>query len=922
MYKNVILSGKKFLNRNILIFSKRLYQSENGVYGNRTKPIAEEYKVPEDILDSRHNNSNVYRWIEAYRKYGHRLAITNPVEFKEKSIYFEELNSKYYRVDKSDNIKTKGLINIPEDSTSITELEKLLKKIYCGSVGAEFSHIDSIAEKEWLSENYENAILNNYISKEQKRNLAKTLIKSQTFENFLATKFPTVKRYSGEGSESTLAFCTELFRLSAKENLQHIVIAFPHRGKNSLLTLLLNVRPLKFFIKYQGGCEFPKNLNAMGDTPMHYNASVDLKIDDNNIRVSLLRNPSHLEAANPISMGKSRSKLQTGKMDVYSDDNNNFPNTILNVQGHGDAAFSGQGINQETLMMTSVPHFDIGGTIHIIINNQLGFTTPGDRGRGTVYCSDLAKSINAPIFHVNGDEPESVISVTKLAFEYQQKFHKDVFIDLNCFRKWGHNELDDPTFTNPLQYLIINERKSVPDKYAEKLINEKIIDYEELEQTKNEYLEYLNKELDKSVKYEPEQPRFEKQWQNIEQAPNAITYWDTGVEYSILSHIGETSVQYPDDFNIHPHLLKTYIKKRLEKLKSGKDIDWATAEALAFGSLMYQGHNVRISGEDVGRGTFSHRHAMLIDQKTNEMFIPLNCLEGGKDGKLEIANSILSEEAVLGFEYGMAIDNPNNLIIWEAQFGDFYNGAQILVDNYIASAETKWLEFNGLVLLLPHGYDGAGSEHSSCRMERFLQLSDSKEQSPDGDNVNLHIINPTTPAQYFHALRRQLIRNFRKPLIVVAPKTLIRLSDATSTHVDFQPGTSFKHIIRDNLIDNSKRVDKIILCSGKHYYNLNAERIKKDITTTAIIRLETLCPFPIHELQEEISKYPNVNKIIWSQEEARNGGAWSFIKPRFEYLIGKQINYCGRAECASVATGTGSIHKREAEEVILNPFKV
>lgn len=903
------------------------YHTVKGVYGYKPKP-KRNFKVSEDILQSRNSQPNVFRWVEAYRKHGHKLASINPVSLESNLSSIDELDPKYYGLTSDDKLTPRGILNVSNvndngnDSTTVAELQRLLNDIYCNSgASVEFAYIENLEEREWLAENFEKLQKQSLTAVEQ-RKIAELLIKSQAWDNFLATKFPTVKRYGGEGAESLLAFFWQLVESGVEEKLQHIVVGMPHRGRGNLLSTMLNLRPAKVFRKFKGESEFADGVNAMSDVVSHFNAAEELDVGGKKIRVSILRNPSHLEAANPVSMGKTRSKQQTTGDGAFSDDPTQpFSTHVLNIIIHGDGALPGQGVNQECLNMAYVPHFDVGGTIHMVVNNQVGFTTPGDKGRSTDYATDLAKTIQAPVFHVNGDDPEQVAIVTQLAFNYQRKFRKDVFIDMNCFRRWGHNELDDPSFTNPALYTIIENRKSVPDTYAERLARAEVFTSNEANEVRTSYMNYLTDELTNVDSYQPEPTYFQRQWTGFQSAPNAITYWDTGLDYSLLYYVGTRSVQYPDGFNVHPHLLKTHIDGRLRKLNSGQKIDWATAEALAIGSLMYQGRNVRISGEDVGRGTFSHRHVMLVDQKTNEMFVPLNGMDRGLGGKLEVAHSILSEEAVLGFEYGMAIDNPNNLIIWEAQFGDFANGAQIIFDNFIITGETKWMDSNGLVVLLPHGYDGAASEHSSCRMERFLQLTDSKETSPDGDDVNVHIVNPTTPAQYFHVLRRQIVRNFRKPLIVVAPKTLLRLSAATSVYTDFQPGTFFRNVIGDCDVEPSK-VDRVILCTGRHYYTLNDERVSKKIGNTAIVRLETLCPFPLHEIQEELAKYKNVKSIIWSQEESRNAGAWSFIRPRFEHMIGKQLKYCGRAEAATTATGIGKIHKKELEDIVLNPFRI
>uniref|UniRef100_A0A034W3N6 Putative 2-oxoglutarate dehydrogenase E1 component DHKTD1-like protein, mitochondrial n=1 Tax=Bactrocera dorsalis TaxID=27457 RepID=A0A034W3N6_BACDO len=911
---------------------RRGYQSEKGVYGYRPLP-KRVFRVSDEVLQSRNAQGNVYRWIEAYRKHGHKLATINPISIRDQqSTTIDELNPEFYGLAPYNSVQPQGLINLPELGTgkpaTVIELATLLKNIYCGtSLSAEFDYIESLEEREWLSRHFEQLALGYQqqqpgfsFSEDARRQIAELLVKSQTWDNFMAIRFASVKRYGGEGAESLLAFYWQLLRSAAQDGIEDIVVAMPHRGRMPLQTTMLNMRPAKIFHKLSGESEFPDDAPAMSDTLSHFHTSEDLEVEGKKIHMSLIRNPSHLEAANPVAMGKTRSKQQSIRDGAFSDDHTKpFGTTVLNVLIHGDAAFAGQGVNQECLNMAYVPHFEVGGSIHLIVNNQIGFTTPGDRGRSTDYASDLAKTIQAPVLHVNGDNPEIVALVTQLAMQYQREFRKDIFIDMNCFRRWGHNEMDDPTFTNPQVYQIIHNRKSVPDMYVEKLIENGVLNSEQAKSMRSDYWNYLDSELAISESYKPEANYFKKQWTGLTSATDNLTIWDTGLNYNLLNYIGHQSVSYPEDFNVHPHLLKTHIEGRRKKLDSGEKIDWSTAEALAIGSLMYQGHHVRISGEDVGRGTFSHRHVMLVDQKTNEMFIPLNSLKGGNGGKLEIAHSILSEEAVLGYEYGMAIDDPQKLIIWEAQFGDFANGAQIMIDNYIITGETKWMDSNGLVMLLPHGYDGAASEHSSCRIERFLQLCDSKETAPDGDNVNVNVVNPTTSAQYFHLLRRQLLRNFRKPLVVVAPKIMLRHPAATSRYVDFQPGTHFHNVLGDPTVV-ADQVRKVIVCSGKHFFVLDEERRKRGINDTALIRLESLCPFPAYELQQEIAKYAQAKTFVWSQEEHRNMGAWSFVRPRFEYLIGKQLKYVGRSEAATTATGIGKVHKREMEEIVTNSF--
>uniref|UniRef100_A0A182N116 Transketolase-like pyrimidine-binding domain-containing protein n=1 Tax=Anopheles dirus TaxID=7168 RepID=A0A182N116_9DIPT len=904
----------------------RAYHSTKGVFGCRPRPSAGYEGVEAAVLAKRNANANVYRWIEAYRTHGHRLAAIDPVRFQQgrddAGTKLPELDYARYGLGATDRVDPAGLLSVPPTQQPLTlpELEQLLARIYCGTCSIELGFIESEEEREWLAARYEQ-LFRAPRPNTERRELAELMLKSQAFDHFLAVKFPTVKRYGGEGAESMMAFYWELFRCAAEQDLRNVVIGMPHRGKLNVLTTMFGTRPAKIFRKFKGHPEFPGDAQAMCDIASHFHTAADVTVGGKTFHLNMLHNPSHLEAVNPVSMGKARAKQLAHGDGPYDVSGGQRRSRVLNVQVHGDAAFPGQGINQECLMMATVPHFEVEGTVHLIVNNQVGFTTPAERGRSTRYVSDLAKSIMAPVVHVNGDDPEMLAGATRMAMEYRERFGKDFFIDLNCFRRWGHNELDDPTMTNPLLYRVIHARQSIPDVYAQRLIADGVLDQQDVDAISKSHQNYLTAELQAHAEYEPERSYFGAQWSGLQQPGDEVTVWNTGVDYRLLGHIGRESVTLPAGFNVHPHLQKTHIDARLKRLADGQRIDWATAEALAVGSLLCQGFHVRLSGEDVGRGTFSQRHAMLVDQQTNELYVPLNAMAAGQPhaGRFELANSILSEEAVLGFEYGMAIDSPNSLVLWEAQFGDFFNGAQIIIDTFLVSGETKWMLCNGLVMLLPHGYDGAASEHSSCRMERFLQMTDSRETSPDGDAVNLQVVNPSTPAQYFHVLRRQMIRNFRKPLVVVAPKTLLRLSDCVSTHADFAPGTHFQPVLGDPECGarvDPKRVRRVVLCSGKHYYTLQAERTARQVTDVALVRLESLCPFPVQAIRDELAQYVNAREFVWSQEEHRNMGAWTFVQPRFENMCERRIQYRGRPEAATVAVGVSQWHVQQAEEVI------
>ncbi|RLU16243.1 hypothetical protein DMN91_012003 [Ooceraea biroi] len=895
------------------------YHSANGVYGYKPDQ-PRHFEVPREYLEERGKQSNFYRLVNAYRNHGHKQANIDPISLNKPSS-LPELQPRNFGLNLTDKVQFKGILFAGQTEGTIEEAIQFLDAVYSDAVGTEFAYLETEEEREWFAETVEGN-LTEALDDETRRTIATEMLKSQAFDNFLAKKFVSLKRYGGEGAESKMAFFHEIFKLCARDNIEQVILCAAHRGRLNLLTGLLNFPPGKLFRKLRGLSEFSDaDHKCTGDVISHLISSTDLNIEHRSLHVTMLRNPSHLEIVNPVSMGKTRGVMQALKEAAYGEEEDRRWSDKV----HGDAAYIGQGVNQECLALSRTPHFEIGGTIHFMINNQLGFTTPSSRGRSSRYCTDLAKIISAPVIHVNGDNPEMVVRAARIAFKYQRRFRKDVFIDLNCFRRWGHNELDDPTITNPLLYKIIENRPSIPDQYVEKLIDINVLTRENVKNIVENHTAWLNKTLKESENDVWQEPTVHHtgRWTGIKPAEPNVTIWDTGFNLDLLKFVGEKSVQTPQNFDIHPQLVKNHISNRLRKLNDGDALDWSTAEAVAIGSLLYQGYHVRISGQDVGRGTFSHRHVMLIDQSTEDTFIPLNAMISGQIGKLEVANSILSEEAVLGFEYGISITSPFTLPIWEAQFGDFFNGAQIVIDTYVTNGEAKWMSSSGLTILLPHGYDGAGPEHSSCRLERFLQLTDSKENRVDGDDVNIQIVNPTEPAQYFHLLRRQMLRNYRKPLIVIAPKILLRHPSATSFLSDFAPGTSFKTVIGDNTVENCvDNVDKIILVSGKHYYALKKYRESIDSKNVGIIRVESLCPFPTYELLQEIEKYKHAKVFVWSQEEPRNMGAWNFVKTRFENLCGRQLKYCGREIMAAPAVGDGHIHQKEANDVIVKPFTI
>ncbi|OBS71972.1 hypothetical protein A6R68_13454 [Neotoma lepida] len=780
---------------------RRGYQTERGVYGYRPKKA--ESSEPRGDRARPSVDHALARLVTVYCEHGHKAAQINPL-FPGQALLdiVPEIQALVQTL--QGPFTTTGLLNIGKEEASLEEVLAYL--------------------------NHE-------------------------FDHFLATKFATVKRYGGEGAESMMGFFHELLKLSAYSGITDIIIGMPHRGRLNLLTGLLQLPPELMFRKMRGLSEFPENVSAVGDVLSHLTSSVDLDFGAHRpLHVTMLPNPSHLEAVNPVAVGKTRGRQQSREDGDYSLHGSAQPgDKVICLQVHGDASFCGQGVVLETFTLSNLPHFRIGGSIHLIVNNQLGYTTPAERGRSSLYSSDIGKVVGCAIIHVNGDSPEEVVRATRLAFEYQRQFRKDVIIDLLCYRQWGHNELDEPFFTNPVMYKIIRARKSIPDTYAEHLIASGLMTQEEVSDIKTFYYTKLNDHLTNVAHYNPPATNLQAHWQGLVQPEACITTWNTGVPLELLQFIGVKSVEVPEELQLHSHLLKI--------------------------------------GQDVGRGTFSQRHAMVVCQNTDNAYIPLNHMDPNQKGFLEVSNSPLSEEAVLGFEYGMSIESPKLLPLWEAQFGDFFNGAQIIFDTFISGGEAKWLLQSGIVILLPHGYDGAGPDHSSCRIERFLQMCDSAEEGVDSDTVNMFVVHPTTPAQYFHLLRRQMVRNFRKPLIVASPKMLLS-------------------------------VKTLIFCCGKHFYALLKQREslgtkKHDF---AIIRIEELCPFPLDSLQQEMSKYKHVKDFIWSQEEPQNMGPWFFVSPRFEKQLACKLRLVSRPPLPAPAVGIGTVHQQQHEDILTKTF--
>ncbi|CAB1445989.1 unnamed protein product [Pleuronectes platessa] len=894
---------------------RRHYHTERGVYGYRPKHT--EHELHELHGAALNQDHGVARLVEAYRAHGHKAAKINPLLPVSESV--PEIN--VLRGSMTGPLNTSGLRHFGKAEASLEELQAYLEEAYCGHLSVETSQLSTLEEREWFADRFEELKRKSF-STEERKQLAQIMLESQELDHFLATKFATVKRYGGEGAESMMGFFYELFHQSAHSGVTDIVIGMPHRGRLNLLTGLLKFPPELMFRKMRGLSEFPDSSPAIGDVLSHLTSSVKLDFGAGHpLHVTMLPNPSHLEAINPVAQGKTRARQQLRKEGDYSPEDSAQPgDQVICLQVHGDGSVAGQGIVTETLTLSNLPHYRVGGSIHLIVNNQVGFTTPSERGRSSMYCSDVGKMVNSAVIHVNGDDAEEVLRATRLALEYQRRYRKDVILDLICYRQWGHNELDEPFFTNPAIYKIIRSRKSIPDSYSDKLISEGLMTEAERDQIKSKHYGMLNDKLASTTLYSPPPTNLQGRWGDLVEPQERVTTWDTGVPVPLLQFVGAKSVTISEPIQLHSHLGKTHAQARLHKLEEGTKLDWSTAEALAFGSLLSQGFNIRISGQDVGRGTFSQRHAMVVCQETNDMYIPLNHISPQQTAFLEVCNSPLSEEAVLGFEYGMSIAQPKLLPIWEAQFGDFFNGAQIIFDTFISGGEAKWLLQCGMVILLPHGYDGAGPEHSSCHMERFLQLCDSKMEGVDSDTVNMAVVNPTTPAQYFHLLRRQMIRNFRKPLIVVGPKTLLRFSGAVSSLTELAPGTSFRPVIGDTSA-SAQSVQRVVLCSGKHYYALLKQREASAANqNTALVRVEELCPFPLGALQQELNKYPNAKEFVWSQEEPENMGPWSFVAPRFENQLACKLRLVSRPALPTPAVGIGTLHHQQQEAILTATF--
>jgi 2-oxoglutarate dehydrogenase E1 component len=867
-----------------------------------------------DIQQATRDSVRSLMMIRAYRMRGHLFANLDPLGIEPKKDH-EELHPASYGFSDADWDRKIFIDNVLGlEFATIREMLDILKRTYCSTIGYEFMHITDPAEKGWLQERIEGQNKEITFTKEGKRAILQKLVEAEGFEKFLDVKYTGTKRFGLDGGESLIPALEQIIKRGGNLGVQDIVMGMAHRGRLNVLTQVMGKPHRALFHEFKGGSAAPDDVEGSGDVKYHLGVSSDREFDGNKVHLSLTPNPSHLEIVNPVVLGKVRAKQD--QHGCRRDDRR----AVMPLLLHGDAAFAGQGVVAECFGLSGLKGHRTGGSVHFIINNQIGFTTNPRFSRSSPYPSDVAKMVEAPIFHVNGDDPEAVVFVAKVAIEFRMRFQKPVVIDMWCYRRYGHNEGDEPAFTQPLMYRKIRSQKSTLEIYSQKLISEAVVTEGEVDKMKADWRTRLEAEHEAGQAYKPNKADWlDGAWSGLKAVASASNDEDprrgqTGLPIEKLKAIGETLARVPEGFNVHK-TIQRFMDGRKKMTETGEGIDWAMGEALAFGSLVDEGHRVRLSGQDCERGTFSSRHSVLTDQETEARYKPLNNIREGQ-GKYEVINSMLSEEAVLGFEYGYSLSEPNALTLWEAQFGDFANGAQVLFDQFISSGERKWLRMSGLVCLLPHGYEGQGPEHSSARLERFLQMC---------AEDNMQVANCTTPANYFHILRRQLKREFRKPLILMTPKSLLRHPRCKSTLADFGPGSMFQRWYHDDAervdsgfgkLAKDAKIRRVVFCSGKVYFDLLEEREKRGLDDVYLMRIEQLYPFPLKSLAQALSRFKNAD-VVWCQEEPKNMGSWTFIEPYLEWIISqsgskaKRPIYAGRDAAAATATGLMSRHQEQ-----------
>ena len=842
--------------------------------------------------------------IRVYRVRGHLEANLDPLGLVKPEPH-PELDPKTYGFGDSD-LDRPIFINyvLGLETATMRQILEVLRATYCANIGVEFMHISGSDEKAWIQERIEGARNHTEFTERGKKAILNSLTRSEVFEQFLDKKYTGAKRFGLEGGETLIPVLEQVVKRGGQLGLRELVLGMAHRGRLNVLATFMDKPFRAIFSEFQGNSANPDDVQGSGDVKYHLGTSSDRTFDGNTVHLSLAPNPSHLEAVNTVVLGKTRAKQQQR--------GDSERTQVMSILLHGDAAFAGQGLVAETLDLSQLRGYRTGGTVHVISNNQIGFTTSPTHARSSPYSSDVAKMIQAPIFHVNGDDPEASVHVARMATEYRYRFKADVVIDLFGYRRAGHNESDEPAFTQPLMYHRIGEMPTTRAIYARQLEDEGVLKSGEGDDMVEQFKAHLEQEFEAAASYKPNKADWlEGRWSDMSMAEGDVRKGETAIDPDLLREVGFAISEPPQNFAVNSKILRQ-LKAKRRMFETGEGIDWATGEALAFGSLLCESTPVRLSGEDVGRGTFSQRHAVLIDQKNEDRYVPLNNIRYGQ-APFEVVDSPLSEFGVLGYEYGYSQAEPHALVLWEAQFGDFANGAQVIIDQFIASGESKWLRMSGLVMLLPHGFEGQGPEHSSARLERYLQMS--------GDD-NWQVCNITTPANYFHVLRRQMRRNFRKPLVLMTPKSLLRHKLAVSKLEEFGPGTSFHRVLFDNeVLCDDKDVKRVVLCSGKVYYDLYETRAERDIKDVFFLRLEQLYPFPRKALIQELSRFPQA-EIIWCQEEPQNMGAWTHVDRRLEEVLTEigaaytRPRYVGRKESASPATGSLRRHNKEQAALV------
>ncbi len=876
--------------------------------------VASQQSAPQqsadDIRRATMDSVRALMLIRAYRMRGHLAADLDPLKLKapEAQPELDPATYGFLEADMDRPIFLDKVLGL--ESAPMRQILEIVKRTYCGTCAVEFMHITDPKQKAWLQERIEGPDKDITFTKEGKKAILNKLIEGEGFENFLNVKYTGTKRFGLDGGESMIPALEQIIKRGGNLGLQEIVLGMAHRGRLNVLANVMGKPYSAIFHEFQGGSSTPDEVEGSGDVKYHLGSSSDRSFDNNVVHLSLTANPSHLEIVDPVVLGKARAKQdQRGDKTRTS---------VLPLLIHGDAAFAGQGVVAECLGLSGLKGHRSGGSIHFIVNNQIGFTTSPIWSRSSPYPSDIAKMIDAPIFHANGDDPEAVVFAAKVAIEFRQAFKKPVVVDMFCYRRFGHNETDEPAFTQPLMYKRISTHKTVVNLYGERLIAEGVITRNEFDAMKADYRKRLDDAMSVATGYKANKADWlDGRWAGLKTAAaqDDERRGTTGVDAAKLKDIGLKLTKAPKSFTVHKTMQRV-LDARRKMIEEGAGIDWAMAESLAYGTLLDENFKIRLSGQDVQRGTFSQRHAVMIDQQTEKRYTPLNHLKKDQPAKIEVINSMLSEEAVLGFEYGYSLAEPNALTLWEAQFGDFANGAQVVFDQFLSSGERKWLRMSGLVCLLPHGYEGQGPEHSSARLERFLQMC---------AEDNMQVANCTTPANYFHILRRQLKRDFRKPLIIMTPKSLLRHKRCTSTLAELGEGTTFHRLLWDDAqyLANEKiklvkdeKIRRVVLCSGKVYYDLYEEREKRGIDDIYLLRVEQLYPWPHKVLAQELARFKGA-EFMWCQEEPQNMGAWSFVQPGIERVLdfvkakNPRPRYAGRAASASTATGLMSRHVRE-----------